>query len=96
MKNNPLIHIAGSNKNNLYEINVLGTKKILTGATKARVSNVFYVSSCSVYDFSANKKTIHVGSKKNIFNNYSKSKLIAEGIEGLDTGLFICVEREAK
>ena len=57
---------------------------------------MFYVRSCSVYDFSANKKTIHVGSKKNIFNNYSKSKLIAEGIEGLDTGLFICVEREAK
>lgn len=39
-----------------------------------------YVSSCAVYDFSTNKKTIHVGSKKNQLNDYSKSKLIAEGI----------------
>jgi nucleoside-diphosphate-sugar epimerase len=80
VKNKPLIHIAGSNKSNLHEINALGTKKILIGATKAQVSNVVYISSCAVYDFSSNKKTIHVNSKKNILNEYSKSKLYAEMI----------------
>jgi len=80
VKNKPFIHIAGSDKANLHKVNALGTKKIVTGATKAKVSNVVYVSSCAVYDFSTNKKTIHVGSKKNQLNDYSKSKLIAEGI----------------
>lgn len=80
MKNKPFIHIAGSNKKNFYDINTFGTKKILIGATKAQVSNVVYVSTCAVYDFSSNKKTIHVSSKKNIFNEYSKSKLYAESI----------------
>ena len=80
MKKKPLIHIAGSNKSNLHEINALGTKKIIIGATKAQVSNVVYISSCAVYDFSSNKKNIHVNSKKNILNEYSKSKLYAEKI----------------
>ena len=80
VKNKPLIHIAGSNKSNLHEINALGTRKIIIGATKAQVSNVVFISSCAVYDFSSNKKNIHVNSKKNIFNEYSKSKLYAERI----------------
>ena len=80
MKNKPLIHIAGSNKHDVYNINALGTEKILIAGTKAKISNVVYVSSCAVYDFSTNKKTIHVGSKKNQLNAYSKSKLYAESI----------------
>ena len=80
MKNKPFIHIAGSNKKNFYDTNAFGTKKISISATKAQVSNVVYVSSCAVYDFSSNKKTIHVNSKKNILNKYSKSKLYAESI----------------
>lgn len=80
IKNKPLIHIAGSNKHDVYNINALGTEKILIAGTKAKISNVVYVSSCAVYDFSTNKKTIHVGSKKNQLNAYSKSKLFAEEI----------------
>jgi nucleoside-diphosphate-sugar epimerase len=80
IKNKPLIHIAGSNKHDVYNINALGTEKILIAGTKAKISNVVYVSSCAVYDFRSNKKTIHVNSKKNTLNEYSKSKLYAERI----------------
>ena len=80
IKNKPLIHIAGSNKHDVYNINALGTERILIAGTKAKISNVVYVSSCAVYDFRSNKKTIHVNSKKNNLNEYSKSKLYAERI----------------
>ncbi|NDD58526.1 MAG: NAD(P)-dependent oxidoreductase [Chlamydiae bacterium] len=73
-----LIHCAGSAKKNCLKINYHGTKKLLKKAKEGTIKKLIYISSCAVYDFSSEKKTIKTKSKKNNLNSYSNSKLLAE------------------
>ncbi len=67
-------------KNEMYNINVEGTKNIAKICEKKGVNRVILTSSAGVYGFPNTDDLITEDSQKNPYNYYQKSKLLSENV----------------
>jgi len=77
-----IIHLAAEHRDDVkpkskyFDINVKGTENLLKAANKFEIKKILFLSTVAVYGFS--NKELNENSKINYFNEYGKTKFLAE------------------